>query len=79
VVREREEVGEARSGWENWAGAAHAGEKKVGRELGLGEAWAREEREREGFWPDGLLSSSPFLFLFYTQTTQTNPFEFKSI
>jgi hypothetical protein len=54
-----------------WAGVAHAG---VRRGKGKGKA-------RPGWvgLPSSFLPFSSFLFLFYTQTIQTKPFEFKQI
>jgi hypothetical protein len=55
-----------------WASGGPRGERR-GRE-------ARERERERGFGLGPLFSFlffSSFLFLFYTQTTQTNPFEFK--
>jgi hypothetical protein len=82
AAREREE----KKRWkelgleETGPGAAHAGKRREGGWRWAGRDWAawrgegREGRERAG--PRGLAFLSSFLFLFYTQTIQTNLFEF---
>jgi hypothetical protein len=75
--------------WMSWAGCwAGRGPRGEGRGAGLQERGRpkREEGEKQAELRDGLgwvglpfsfLSFSSFLFLFYTQTIQTNLFEFK--
>jgi hypothetical protein len=80
VSERKRREGERGSGWEEVGrGAAHAGERKEGRELGLGETWARGREERKGARGKrgslGCWALFPFSFLH--SNIQTKLFEFK--